>query len=452
MIKLAEVFVSKYMQKHNNSRLVFHNLQHTQNIVSVANKIAIHYSLDEKDTFVVTAAAWFLFVGYYKDSLHPDEASVKMMEDFFTKAGLEIEAIEAIKKCMLAPNAASAPATVPEKILFDATTFYLGTENFSGYLKLLFKETQLLNNESISKDDWKRNTILLLEQHRFYTDYCEGRLNAQKQANLEKLKKKNPLLSLTPNSIDAMFENEGVVVAGNDDIKEKAKDKEKEKEKSKKNDAADRTIETMFKTTSVNSQRLSSQADTKAHIMISVNSIIISVLLGVVVRKIDEYPHLTIPVLLILMVSLVTIIFSILATRPNIKNRQFTEDDVKENKINMLFFGNFFTMDFERYSNTMLQMMSEKDNLYMSMLRNIYEQGIVLAHKYKMLKISYNVFMYGLIISVIAFFIASKYFEPQAVNHQTPILWQSHPKQKESTTSPCVAQTWRKRNIFIKQS
>jgi predicted metal-dependent HD superfamily phosphohydrolase len=419
MIKQAEAFVSKYMQKHDNSRLVFHNLQHTQNIVSVANKIAAHYSLDEKDTFIVNAAAWFLFVGYYKDALHPEETSVKMMEDFFTKVGLEIETIELIRKCMLAPSTASTPSTIPERILHDATTFYLGTENFSSYLKLTFKESQLLNNESISKDDWKRNTILLLESHQFYTDYSASRLNAQKQANLEKLKKKNPLLSLTPNSIDAMFEKEGIVVTSNDEVKEKGK--EKDKEKGKKNDATDRTIETMFKTTSVNSQRLSSQADTKAHIMISVNSIIISVLLGVVVRKIDEYPHLTVPVLLILLVSLVTIIFSILATRPNIKKRHFTEDDVKENKINMLFFGNFFTMDFERYSNSMLQMMGEKDNLYISMLRNIYEQGIVLAHKYKMLKISYNVFMYGLIISVVAFYIASKYFEPSVSQNQSPL-------------------------------
>ena len=78
----------------------------------------------------------------------------------------------------------------------------------------------------------------------------------------------------------------------------------------------------------------------------------------------------------------------------------------------MLFFGNFFTMDFNSYSTSMLRMMSEKNDLYLTLLRNLYEQGIVLAKKYRLLKISYNVFMYGLILSVIAFFIAAKYIEP----------------------------------------
>ena len=69
-------------------------------------------------------------------------------------------------------------------------------------------------------------------------------------------------------------------------------------------------------------------------------------------------------------------------------------------------------MDFNSYSTSMLRMMSEKNDLYLTLLRNLYEQGIVLAKKYRLLKISYNVFMYGLILSVIAFFIAAKYIEP----------------------------------------
>ena len=184
----------------------------------------------------------------------------------------------------------------------------------------------------------------------------------------------------------------------------------KDKNKESKAQSADRTVETMFRTTSANSQRLSSQADTKAHIMISVNSIIISVLLSLVVRKIDAYSNLTIPIIMLLLVNLVTIIFSILATRPNISKRKFSESDFQENKVNLLFFGNFFTMSFDTYSNFMLHIMSDKQYLYITMLRNLYEQGIVLAKKYSRLKTSYNVFMYGLILSVIAFFIASKFY------------------------------------------
>ncbi|MEP7251961.1 MAG: Pycsar system effector family protein, partial [Ginsengibacter sp.] len=51
----------------------------------------------------------------------------------------------------------------------------------------------------------------------------------------------------------------------------------------------------------------------------------------------------------------------------------------------------------------------DKQSLYIVMLRNLYEQGMVLTKKYRMLKISYNVFMYGLILSIITFLIAAKF-------------------------------------------
>ena len=408
LIKQAEAFISKYMQKHANPKLLFHNLLFTQNTVSVATKIVNQYTLEEKDSFIVMAAVWFLNAGYYKDIFHSEEASLKIAEEFFSKSGVDIDTIEAIKKCMLATKISSVPDQLIEQIIWDANTFYLGSSNFFSYNKLQFKESVLLGNASINKNEWKRKTILMLESHQFYTDYCRARLNTKKQDNLEKLRKKNPLLSLTSNYIETMFEKEAVLP----EVEYKEQNKMQLKNRSKAKESAERTIETMFKTTSVNSQNLSSQADAKANIMISVNAIIISVLLSVVVRKIEEYGNLIFPVILMITVSLVTIIFSILATRPNIKKRNFTEADLNENKINMLFFGNFFTMDFNSYSTSMLRMMSEKNDLYLTLLRNLYEQGIVLAKKYRLLKISYNVFMYGLILSVIAFFIAAKYIEP----------------------------------------
>ncbi len=167
----------------------------------------------------------------------------------------------------------------------------------------------------------------------------------------------------------------------------------------------------MFRATSANSQRLSVQADNKAHILISVNTILIPLILGVVVAKSNAYPKLPlIPVVMLLLVNLVTIIFSVLATRPNVAETKFNESDFRQNKVNLLFFGNFFTMDFDRYCDYMLNIMSDKQSLYITMLRNLYEQGIVLGKKYRMLKVAYNVFMYGLVVSVIVFLIAYKFF------------------------------------------
>ncbi len=402
LIQQVETFTTRYMQKHANPKLLFHNIWNTRNIVAITEKIASQHSLTEKELFIVKAAAWFLYVGYFKDYLNPEEAGARVAEDFLTKAAVEEDTIQSIKKCIAATKLKPELSSAVEQIIWDAHTFYYGTAYFSKYNKLLFKELKQLGGDLENKNEWIRKTIINVETHRYYTEYCLERLEPKKQENLKKLKKKNSLLALTNNSINQLFENTVVPVNEKIIIDKKGKVGDLK--------SADRTIETMFRTTSANSQRLSSQADTKAHIMISVNTIIISILLSVVVRKMEEYPNLILPIILFLLVCLVTIVFSILATRPNVKKNHFTEADVEQNKVNMLFFGNFFTLTFDDYSNYMLKIMEDKNHLYLSLLKNLYEQGIVLARKYKMLKISYDVFMYGLVVSVIVFFIASNWF------------------------------------------
>jgi hypothetical protein len=54
-------------------------------------------------------------------------------------------------------------------------------------------------------------------------------------------------------------------------------------------------------------------------------------------------------------------------------------------------------------------MLKDREYLYNSMIKDIYFLGVVLARKYKYLRISYTIFMWGLIIAVIAFAIAFMY-------------------------------------------
>ena len=163
----------------------------------------------------------------------------------------------------------------------------------------------------------------------------------------------------------------------------------------------------MFRLTSANNQKLSGMADNKAHIMITVNSIILSAVISLLLRKLDEYNFLKWPTFMILGVCVSTIIFSILATRPSLPSGKFSQKDIEEKKVNLLFFGNFYRMKLDDYSTGMQQMMDDRDFLYGTLIKDIYSQGVVLGKKYRLLRISYNVFMYGLIVSVLSFVIAT---------------------------------------------
>ena len=63
-------------------------------------------------------------------------------------------------------------------------------------------------------------------------------------------------------------------------------------------------------------------------------------------------------------------------------------------------------MELPDYDWAIKEMMQDKDYLYGSMIKDIYFLGVVLARKYKLLRIAYNIFMFGLITAIAAFGIA----------------------------------------------
>ncbi|HJY11533.1 MAG TPA: Pycsar system effector family protein, partial [Flavobacterium sp.] len=159
-----------------------------------------------------------------------------------------------------------------------------------------------------------------------------------------------------------------------------------------------------------NHTRLSGIADSKANILLSVNAIIISIALSSIIPKLDspKNAHLVIPTFIMLMSSVVTIIFAILSTRPKVTSGFFTRDDVEAKKVNLMFFGNFYKMPLEEYDWAMNEMMKDRDYLYSTMIKDLYYLGLVLQRKYNLLRIAYNIFMVGIIVTVIAFVIAFK--------------------------------------------
>lgn len=162
----------------------------------------------------------------------------------------------------------------------------------------------------------------------------------------------------------------------------------------------------MFRTTSKSHLELSAMADNKANILLSISAILISLILSTLASKIDTNPKLLIPTIIILIVALITVIYATIATIPNVTSSDFKREDIERKKGNLLFFGNFSKMSLDDYEYGVKFLMKDRDYLYSSMIRDIYFLGKVLDKKYRNLKIAYNVFMYGLVISTIAFVVS----------------------------------------------
>jgi predicted metal-dependent HD superfamily phosphohydrolase len=405
--KLTLTKVEQYARDsfdHTNlNSLLYHNLRHTESVASYAKQIAHHYQLSERDYFVVVAAAWLHDLGYTLERANHEAEGAGAAGIFLANLGLPAIDIDSIKGCILATKLPQDPHNLLEEIVCDADLYHLGTSHFGDLSKTMRKEVEEATNKKISKDEWRIKTINFLESHTYHTDYAKLLLNDQKQKNLEELKEKS----------ESKFQQElrptSTLAIGDHSDKEKHHHEKHKKEKDK-NEKPERGIETMFRVSSSNHQRLSDMADNKAHIMITVNSIILSAVISLLLRKLDENGYLMIPTFMLLAASLITIIFSILATRPTIPNGIFSKKDIEEKKVNLLFFGNFYRMKLPDYKEGMEKMMGDKDYLYGSLIMDGFAQGKVLGKKYQLLRISYNVFMFGLILSVIAFIIASAFY------------------------------------------
>ena len=186
----------------------------------------------------------------------------------------------------------------------------------------------------------------------------------------------------------------------NSESSKEKKRKKKNKENATKNRGVERNMEVYYRTSSRNHVSFSAIVDQKANIMIQTNSLIFSIIISLLVRKLDQLPDLIIPTFLMLFTCVATIITSVLATRPKVTRHETTIEDIKNRKANLLFFGSFVNLDIDQYEWGVKEMLKDKPYYIANMIRDTYYLGKVLDKKYKYLKLSYEIFMVGLIISI----------------------------------------------------
>ena len=163
----------------------------------------------------------------------------------------------------------------------------------------------------------------------------------------------------------------------------------------------ERGIETWFRLTSKNLYTRLQIVDTKANILITSNSIIISIVLGSLYARLDEDYHLIYAVGGLLITNVLSITFSILAAIPKASKEAKAIRDVE--KVDLMSFDDFYHMDLDEYETHVMKVVEDGKTLYSSIIADIHDLGLILARKYKLIRISFFVFLYGIIISIILF-------------------------------------------------
>ncbi|MGW9684181.1 Pycsar system effector family protein [Flagellimonas sp. 2504JD1-5] len=387
ILEKAEHFVSEILENKLDPKFLYHNLRHTQRVVKSTKELLNFYNLGTAEEEKLLLASWFHDTGYTKGVQGHEETSCEIAVNFLKEHKYDAKSIEEISANIMATKRYSEPQNLQQQIIRDADASHFAQKSYWETTDFLKEELELLGIAKYSNKEWRDENIKMFRnEHQFYTDYAKDNWEEGKERNLKQL------------------------------VKEKKTEKEiakKEALKAKyKSESPDRGIQTLFRVTLKNHLTLSDIADTKANILLSVNAIIISVALSNLIPKLDNpsNEYLIWPTGIFITFSVISMVLAVLATRPNVTSGQFTKQDVENKKVNLLFFGNFHKMSLGDYEWAIKELVKDNQYIYSSLTKDLYFLGLVLNRKYKILRLTYTIFIIGIVISVIAFAIAFNFF------------------------------------------
>ena len=160
-------------------------------------------------------------------------------------------------------------------------------------------------------------------------------------------------------------------------------------------------LDHMIRQTRSNLVSFSQMADTKAHILLSLSSVLLSLSMT---QLHDE--RFTLSVTGLDLFLLITIYFALLAVIGKVKVFNRRKYSVNDPDYSPLFFGNYGDVPYTDYIKNLEEVMNDSDRTYEIMVKDIYFAGKYLIQtKYKYIRLAYIYFFAGLIISVVLYFI-----------------------------------------------
>ena len=358
----VEAYVTNFITEQVHKDFAYHNIQHTLDVVAAAKELGSAFNLHSKEEELLILAAWFHDSGYDKGPIGHEERSCQYAKAFLEKHSFEESDIKIIQNCIMATKMPQSPNSLLEKILCDADMSHLGKKIYWERCGRIRQEFTLTQNKTMSEPEWIQFELDFINNQEYHTQKAKELFDTRKQKHIRQL-----------NKLNARLHPEQEVLS----MQEIA---DKEKRKKKKNNPTDkvkkiaiknageinqiklgRGVETMYRTAYRTHVNLSSIADNKANIMLSINAIIVSITISTLIPQFDAQPKLIIPTVILLIVCLGSIIFATLSTRPKITEGKVTREDILNKKSNLLFFGNFYNMQLKDFDWGIMEMIKDQE-------------------------------------------------------------------------------------------
>jgi predicted metal-dependent HD superfamily phosphohydrolase len=397
LVQQAQAIVEPLLKDKLDPRLTYHTLAHTEYVVKQAHALADAAKLPAKEAEELLVAAWFHDTGYLDTYDGHEYKSMARAEAWLKEKNVETARIEVVKNMIRATHRDEEAKTELEKMMVDADMSNLAADDFRSRAELIRTEWELSLGKSYSNPEWAELQLNFMLAHKYQSEVGKDRFKKALKANIEDQR----------------------------EYFKKTEKKAKKKEKKATETLAEpkRGIETMFRTMYSNHMKLSDMADKKAGMMIQLNAVILSVIITYFGAKSSSLavtggtsfirnPILAVPMGVLLLTALCSVTTAILSAQPDVTSFKWLKRNPEiatNRRVNLLFFGQFTKLSLQRFQDGMRELMREKDTLYNNMVTDVYYLGEVLDRKYKLLRVSYSIFMVGLILTALSFAIVLAY-------------------------------------------
>ncbi|MFZ1742518.1 MAG: Pycsar system effector family protein [Pontixanthobacter sp.] len=157
----------------------------------------------------------------------------------------------------------------------------------------------------------------------------------------------------------------------------------------------------MARTAQVNTLALSQMADQKASILMGATFLVFSLSISRTLAG-----HVPVSLMFLAAFSFVSSLCAVMAVLPSVRKAPANGPPA-----NKLFFGHFAELDEEEWVQSVLEDMRTDEKVFRAMMRDIYQNGQVLARrKYRYLSLAYRIFIGGLFVTLFTFVVESYLF------------------------------------------
>ncbi|OAV45477.1 Pycsar system effector family protein [Lewinella sp. 4G2] len=364
-------------------KFLFHNFAYAEEIAEKVAELAAAEGVDQQTQDLLVVAAYFYPLGYVGGADNVPDRSAEELTAFAEQNDLDLETPSGnVSDWITQAYTASEENSLPVRLLHDAATSWLGRKRFDRRADLLQLERDAIAGKEGDPVKFGNEIQETLLRHQFLTKAGLRDLDVRRRKNVAKQQSSNYKI-------------------------------EQKEVKAKTGKNFGRGIDTVYRTAFRTHVNLSSIADGKANMMISINTIILSIVVtlsGASLTAFEdtffENPEFLVPIISLLLSSLTAVIFAVFSARPSVTEYTIKKDKlIKSKEASLLYFGNFLKLEKSDFVEHLSTVKLDQAALYDDLSRDLYDLGAVLHKKYLLLTISYNTFVGGLAIAVISFLI-----------------------------------------------